>query len=55
MITNGWFEQSKSEWAAQAFLVTKPRSSDGTKQWRLVVDYRYLNSQSKDYPYPLHL
>ena len=55
LITNGWIEPSKSEWAAQAFLVPKPPSSDGTKQWRLVVDYRYLNSQSKDYPYPLPL
>ena len=55
MIANGWIEPSKSEWAAQAFLVPKPANIDGTKEWRLVVDYRYLNSQTKDYPFPLPL
>ena len=36
----GMSERSHSAWAARAFLVSKPGG-----KWRLVVDYRYLNSQ----------
>ena len=55
MIQRGWIVPSKSEWAAQAFLVPKPPEPTGKKAWRLVVDYKYLNSQTKDYPFPLPL
>ena len=55
MLDRGWIVPSKSDWAAQAFLVPKPPDATGKKQWRLVVDYRYLNSQTKDYPFPLPL
>ena len=55
MLDRGWIVPSKSEWAAQAFLVPKPPAPNGDKQWRLVVNYRYLNSQTKDYPFPLPL
>lgn len=50
----GWIRDSKSPWAAQAFIVPKPPKL-GVKQWRLVVDYRYLNSQTKELPFPLPL
>lgn len=51
----GWIRPSLSEWAAQAFVVPKPSKPGQPKAWRLVVDYRYLNSQSKDDPFPLPL
>ena len=54
-LARGWIRPSKSEWAAQAFVVPKPDTPDHQKQWRMVVDYRYLNSQTKDDPFPLPL
>ena len=47
-----WIEQSDSEWGSQAFLVSKPSAAD---PWRMVVDYRYVNTVTKDFPYPLPL
>ena len=35
-------------WVARAFVVPKPRG-----KWRLVIDYRHLNSQVSDDPVPL--
>lgn len=55
LISRGWIVPSKSEWTSQAFVVPKPPDSTGKKQWRLVLDYRYLNSQTKDDPFPLPL
>ena len=54
-LQRGWIRPSKSEWAAQAFVVPKPDTPDKQKQWRMVVDYRYLNTQTKDDPFPLPL
>ena len=54
-LERGWIRPSKSEWAAQAFVVPKPPKPDGANNWCLLVDYRYLNSQSKDNPFPLPL
>ena len=54
-LQRGWIRPSKSEWASQPFVVPKPASADGKKQWRMVVDYRYLNTQTKDDPFPLPL
>ena len=54
-ISRGWIVPSKSEWTSQAFVVPKPAKMSGEKQWRLVLDYRYLNSQTKDDPFPLPL
>ena len=51
-IDRGWIEESDSEWGSQAFLVTKPSAED---PWRMVVDYRYVNTVTKDFPYPLPL
>ena len=44
----GMLEQSHSAWAARAFCVPKPGG-----KWRLVIDYRYLNSQIDGEQYPL--
>ena len=55
LISRGWIVPSKSEWTSQAFVVPKPADASGNKQWRLVLDYRYLNSQTKDDPFPLPL
>ncbi len=56
LTSRGWIVPSHSEWAAQAFLVPKPADpTKKEKQWRLVVDYRYLNTQTKDDPFPLPL
>ena len=54
-ISRGWIIPSKSEWTSQAFVVPKPADASGQKKWRLVLDYRYLNSQTKDDPFPLPL
>ena len=47
LIARGWIVPSKSEWTSQAFVVPKPADAAGNKQWRLDLDYRYLNSQKK--------
>jgi hypothetical protein len=49
-LVKGWIRPSKSPWAAQAFVVPKPNN-----KWRLVIDFRYINSQTKDDPFPLPL
>ena len=51
-LDRGWIETSDSEWGSQAFLVTKPSAAD---PWRMVVDYRYVNTVTKDFPFPLPL
>ena len=33
---------------AQAFFVQKA----GENNWRMVIDYRYVNTVAKDFPYP---
>ena len=42
-IERGWIEPSDSEWASPAFIVQKKEKGE----WRLVVDYRGLNEQTK--------
>ena len=54
-LQRGRIRPSKSEWAAQDFVVPKPAKPDASKDWRMVVDYRYLNSQTRDDPFPLPL
>ena len=36
------------QWISRAFVVPKPGG-----KWRLVIDYRHLNSQIKDFTFPL--
>ena len=50
----GWIEPTNSEWGSQAFLVPKPVMTK-LEDWRMVVDYRYVNLCTKDFPYPLPL
>ena len=47
----GWIEVSKSPWVARGLLVPKP----GVNNWRLVIDYRYLNSCLKGHEFPQRL
>ena len=47
-IARGFLQKSDSMWGAQAFVVLKPGG-----KWRLVIDYRHLNSQVSDNPFPL--
>ena len=54
-IKRGWNRPSQSEWCCQAFVMPKPMKADMSKDWRMVVDYRYLNSQTKDDPFSLPL
>ena len=47
-LEKGWIRRSNSPWAARAFVVPKPGG-----KWRVVIDYRYLNSQTVDDGYPI--
>ena len=53
-LDRGWIEDTDSEWGSQAFLVFKP-SVEKSDAWRMVVDYRYVNQVTKDFPFPLPL
>ena len=48
-LDKGWIRESHSNWVARGFLVPKP----GVNKWRLVIDYRYLNSCLKGHEFPL--
>ena len=50
-IGTGWIERSDSEWASPAFTVAKGEKGE----WRLLVDYRGLNEQTKHDLYSLPL
>ena len=45
----GWIVPSQSHWVSRGFLVPKP----GTNKWRLVIDYRYVNTQLRGCEFPL--
>ena len=47
-IARGFLQKSGSVWGARAFVVPKAGG-----KWRLVIDYRHLNSQVSDDPSPL--
>ena len=40
---------SQSHWVSRGFLLPKP----GTNKWRLVIDYRYVNTQFRGCKFPL--
>lgn len=48
-IAKKWIAPSDSEWASRAFVV--PKAAPG--EWRMVVDYRYLNNSTKVDSFPL--
>ena len=39
-LKKGWIQPSHSPWVSRGFLVPKPNG-----KWRLVIDYRYVNTQ----------
>ena len=47
---NGWIEPSRSPWGSRGFVVPKPGKTD---EFRLVVDYRYLNQHTVDDAHPI--
>ena len=51
LIERGWIEPADSEWASPAFIVPKHEKGE----WRLVVNYRGLNQQTKHDLYSLPL
>lgn len=53
LLSNGIIRPSYSPWSSPIWLVPKKADSQGNKKWRLVVDYRKLNSQTIDDRYPL--
>ena len=48
-LDKGWIVRSHSAWVARGFLVPKP----GTTKWRLVINYRYLNTCLEGHEFPL--
>ena len=48
-LDKGWIRESHSNWVACGLLVPKP----GVNKWRLVIDYRYLNSCLKGHEFGL--
>ena len=47
VIAEGFLQKADSVWGARAFVVPKPGG-----KWRRVIDYRHLNSQVSDDPFP---
>ena len=50
-LNKGWIVRSHIALVARGFLVPKP----GTNKWRLVIDYRYLNSCLEGHEFPLRV
>ena len=48
VIARGFLQKSDSVWGARAFVVPEPG-----RKWRLVIDYRHLNSEVSDDPFLL--
>lgn len=53
MLDNDIIEESVSEWSSPVLLVPKKSDSRGKKRWRVVVDYRKLNSKLQEDKFPL--
>ena len=55
----GWLEKVSggSEWSSPPFIIPRPVPADSLllDNWRLVIDFRYLNSQTKEDQAPLPL
>ena len=52
LLKAGFIQPSKSEWASPIIMVPKP-AHEGTKEWRMCVDYRELNQRTVKDKYPL--
>lgn len=53
MLNDNIIEPAQSAWSAPLLLVPKHADDNGTKKWRLVLDYRLLNKRLKDDKFPL--
>lgn len=53
--SKGVIEKSKSPWNSPLLLVPKKENQYGEKQYRLVIDYRKLNSVTQPLAYPIPL
>lgn len=53
MLKSGIIEPSRSPWSSPILLVPKPDKKDGTKDWRFCIDFRKLNSVTKNEIYSL--
>lgn len=53
MLEDKIIEPSKSAWSAPILIVPKKADRDGTRRWRIVIDYRLLNKRIKDDKFPL--
>lgn len=51
MLEDDIIEESNSEWSSPILLV--PKKTDGSKRWRLVIDFRKLNENIVDDKFPL--
>lgn len=52
MLKDGIIEETKSEWNSPLLLVPK-KSDNDSKKWRLVIDYRKVNTNLQDDKFPL--
>lgn len=48
MLQDGVIEEATSAWSAPLLIVPKKADSNGTKSWRVVIDYRLLNTKIED-------
>lgn len=53
MLRAGIIEETRSPWSSPVLIVPKKSDINGTKKWRLVIDYRLLNKQIEDDKFPL--
>lgn len=53
MLQQGIIRPSTSPWASPIWIVPKKADASGKTKWRLVIDYRKLNTKTVDDKYPL--
>lgn len=53
MLNQGIIQHSDSPWSSPIWIVPKKMDASGKTKWRLVIDYRNLNSKTIDDKYPI--